>query len=155
MSGFVHATTWFNMNALRYICAGGAVLLSAAVASLYTIDAVSIPPASAEDGASHEIAQLPSAAVPVPSTRKVRVIDMSADNAVTSDRTRWHNRARKLPLQNNTARAEGARLTNEVRAIEKPKKKTARRAAPPTQDAYSAYASEPTPRRGGFKLFDW
>jgi hypothetical protein len=43
---------------------------------------VSIPPASAEDGASHEIAQLPSATVPVPSTRKVRVIDMSADNAV-------------------------------------------------------------------------
>ena len=142
------------MNALRYIGAGSAVLLSAAVASLYTVDAVSVPSASAEDVASY-FAELPSAAAPVASTRKVRVIDTSAYNTVTSDYTRWYNRTLKLPVQNNAATAEVARPTNEARAIESPKKKTVRRAAPPTQDAYSAYASEPTPRRGGFKLFDW
>ena len=135
----------------RYISAGGALLLSAAVASVYTVDVVSNPTASAEEVASHEIAEPHSSAPPGAATRKVRVIDISAENAVISDRTKWHERARKPPIQKSTARAEVAPPV-EVRAVEKPKKKTVRHAAPPTQDTYSAYASEPTPRRGGFGL---
>ena len=114
-----------------------------------------IPAASADEVASHEIAEPASSAAPGAATRKVRVIDISAKNSVISDQTKWHERARKPPVQKSTARAEVARPPVEVRAVEKPKKKTVRYAAPPTQDTYSAYASEPTPRRGGFGPFDW
>lgn len=84
----------------------------------------------------------------------MRVIDISAENAVISDHTKWHDRARKAPVQKSTARAEVARPPAEARAVQKPKK-TVRRAAAHTGDAYSAYASEQTQRRGGFGLFDW
>ena len=131
------------------------MLLSAAVASLCTVGLVWNSAASAEEVASHEIAEPPSSVAPGAATRKVRVIDISVENAVISDHTKWHDRARKPPVQKSTARAEVARPPVEVRAVEKPEKKTARHANPPTQDAYSAYASEPTPRRGGFGLFDW
>jgi hypothetical protein len=143
------------MTVLRYISAGGAVLLSAAVASLYTMDMVSNPSAAAKDVVAHQIAEPASSPAPGARTREVRVIDLSAENAVVSDRTKWHDRARKPPVQKNTAKAEGARSPVEARAVEKPRKKTVRRAAPPTQEASSAYASEPTPRRGGFGPFGW
>ena len=131
------------------------MFLSAAVASLYTMDVISNPSASAEDVVSHEIAELPSSSAPLAPTRKVRVINISAENAVTSDQTRWHDRAPKRPVQKNTARIEASRPPVEVRAAEKPKKKTVPRTTSPTQDAYSAYTSEQIPRRGGFGPFGW
>jgi hypothetical protein len=136
------------MIALRHISAGGAVLMSAAVASVYTVAVVSNPSASAEDVAFHEIGDS-SSAVPVAPTQKVRVIGVSAEDAVTSDQTRWYNHARRPPVQKN------ATPPVEVRTADKTKKKAVRRAAPPPQDAYSAYASEPRQRREGFRLFDW
>jgi hypothetical protein len=71
------------MIALRYITAGGAVRLSAAVASLSTVCLVWNSAALAEEVAAHEITERPSSAVPDAATRKVRVIDISAENAVT------------------------------------------------------------------------
>jgi hypothetical protein len=129
------------------------VFLSAVVASLYTVDVISNPSASAEDVVSQEIAERSSA--PVAPTRNVRVIDISAENAVTSDQTKWHDRAPKRPVQKNTARTEASRPPVEARALEKPKKKIVPRTASPNQDAYSAYASEQIPRRGGSSFFRW
>ena len=143
------------MIAFRYISPGSALLLSAAIASLCTVGLVWDSATSAEEVAAHKIAEPPSSAAPHAATRKVRVIDISAENAVVSDHTKWHNRARKPPVQKSKARVEVARPPVEVRAVEKRKKKTARRAAPPTQNAYSAYALGPASRRGGRGLFDW
>ena len=84
--------------------------------------------------------------------RDVRVIDMSAANAVTSDNTKWHSRAIKPPVEKNTVKAETART--EAPASKPAKKKVVRRAAP-SQNAYAAYASEPVPVRRGFGLFNW
>jgi hypothetical protein len=140
------------VSTFRYVSAGGAMLLSAAVASLFT-DALSNRPASAEDVAVHAGAAPPEAPAPVAPTRKVRIIDMSAENAASSDQSKWHNRARKPPVQKIAAKAEVAR--SESRTAERPKKKVVRRASPPPQDARAAYAAEPAPRRGGFALFDW
>jgi hypothetical protein len=142
------------MIALRYINASAAVLLGAVVAALCMPHSGSIPLASAEGVARVEISELPSAPVSVAPTRQVRVIDLSADNAGISDRTSWHNRARKPAVQKNT-RADVARSPVEARPLEKRKTKTVRRAVPPLTEAYSAYASQPTPRRGGLNLFAW
>lgn len=81
----------------------------------------------------------------------MRVIDMSAANAVTSDKTTWHSRTIKPPVQKNTVKAETPRA--EARAEKPTKKKIVRRAAP-SQDAYAAYASEPVRERRGFGLFN-
>jgi hypothetical protein len=84
--------------------------------------------------------------------RNVRVIDMSAANAVTSDHTKWHSRAIKPPVEKNTAKAETARTEAPP---EKPAKKKVVRRAAPSQNAYAAYASEPVRERSGFGLFNW
>jgi hypothetical protein len=129
------------MPAIRYISAGVAAMLSVAVASASATDFSN--PSAAEAGEAANNSAGP--------TRKVRVINMSSENAVKSDQTKWYNRVVKPPVQKNAAKAEIAKA--EVRA-EKPKKKAVRRAAP-RQEAYSAYASEQTRERRGFGLFDW
>jgi hypothetical protein len=141
------------MTTLRYISACGAMLFSAAVASLVTMDVVSNGSASAEDVARLASAEPASQAAPATPTRQVRIIDLSAASAASSDQTKWHNRSRKPPIQKTTARAGAG--PGDARAIEKSKKKIVRRTAPPAQDARAAYAADPTQRRGGFGLFDW
>ena len=77
---------------------------------------------------------------------------MSAGSTVTSDETKWYNRAPKPPVQKNAAKAETAHA--EARAEKLKKKRVVQRVAP-RQAAYSAYASEPARERQGFGLFNW
>jgi hypothetical protein len=66
------------MSAIRYISAGLAALLSVAVASAFATDVSN--PSAAEAGESANTSPGP--------TPKVRIIDMSAANAVSSDQTK-------------------------------------------------------------------
>lgn len=134
------------MAAIRCIGAGVAVSLSVAVASALAADVAPNPSSAAASVESSDSSAAPK--------KKVRVIDMSAEKAADSDQTRWYNRASKPPVQKNVAKAETAHPHPEARP-EKPKKKQTVRRAAPRQEAYSAYASEPTRERRGFGLFDW
>ena len=128
------------MAPIRIITAGLALLLTAASSLAFATDMVSISSAATEN-----VGVAGSSASP----RKVRIIDLSAANTVTSDETKWYNRAPKPPVQKNTATAKV-----EARA-EKPKKKRVVQRAAPRQDSYSAYASESTRERQGFGFFNW
>jgi hypothetical protein len=85
----------------------------------------------------------------LPETRKVRVIDITAANAASSDQSHWHDRVARPPKAKNAVRASAERQPVKVH---KQKVQAARRSLPPTPDARSAFASAPT-EHGGFGLF--
>ena len=128
------------MAPIRIVIASFVLLGTAASPSAFATDMVSSPPTEnvAAAGAS-------------PGPKKVRIIDMSAGSTVTSDDTKWYNRAPKPPIQKGAAKAETTHA--EARAEKSKKKRFVQRAAP-RQDAYSAYASEAARERQGFGLFN-
>ena len=88
----------------------------------------------------------PSPSTPSSGTRKVRVIDMTAANAASSDSSHWYNRVAKPGAVKSVAKAIA------VPAKPGKTKKTVRRAPPREPDARSAYASAPEERQS-FGLF--
>ena len=128
------------MAPIRIVIASFVLLGTAASPSAFATDMVSSPPTEnvAAAGAS-------------PGPKKVRIIDMSAGSTVTSDDTKWYNRAPKPPIQKGAA----TETTQAEARAEKPKKNRSVQRAAPRQDAYSAYASEAARERQGFGLFNW
>ena len=141
------------MGPLTRAWVGGAIILTVAAGIFFAPSVSDSGPASAEDAQAYVAAESLPPELTKPA-RKVRIIEMSAENADRSDHTKWYSRTRKPPPQKQMAKTDVSG-TGAARAVEKRSQKTVRRAPPATRDAYSAYASESTMRRGGFGLFHW